>query len=148
MTLTIQPVSLATAQTFVRHYHRHAPKPPVGHIFSLGLFAADLTLHGVAIVGRPLNRTLQARGYIEITRCATDGTRNACSQLYGAACREARRRGYLTVVTYTLTSETGASLRAAGFCQVGYVKGGQWARKGRPRAERPVVDRLRWVRAA
>ena len=148
MTLSIQPVSLATAQTFVRHYHRHAPKPPIGHLYSLGAFSEDLALHGVAIIGRPVARGLDDGRTVEVTRLATDGQRNACSQLYAAACREARRRGYPRVVTYTRADETGASVRAAGFTRAAVVRGRQWDTPTRRRATRPVVDRVRWERAA
>lgn len=32
--------------------------------------------------------------FLEIYRCCTDGTRNACSMLYGACLRIARNMGY------------------------------------------------------
>ena len=81
---------------------------------------------------------------VEITRLATDGTRNACSALYGACCREARRRGYRRVVTYTLATESGASLRASGFRPSAHVKGRQWDTPARRRFHRPTPDRIRW----
>lgn len=145
-TLTVQPVSFATADAYVRAWHRHS-KHEVGHLFSLGLFAADLTLHGVAITGRPKARMLQDGRTVEVTRVATDGTRNACSMLYAAACREARRRGYGRVVTYTLATETGASVKASGFHRVAPVKGEEWGRPSRPRAVRADnPPRFRWER--
>lgn len=143
--MTIQPISLAVANALVADWHRHS-KPVVGHLYSLGLFDEDLTIHGAAIVGRPTSRHLQARGWIEITRLVTDGTRNACSRLYAAACREARRRGCPRVVTYTLATETGASLRAAGFTAAGHTKGRQWGCESRPRQHREAPDRTRWER--
>lgn len=143
MTATVQPVSLATARAFVHCYHRHS-KPPVGHIYSLGLFGDDLALHGVAIAGRPVARALDDGATVEITRLATDGTRNACSRLYGAACREARRRQFRRVVTYTLASETGASLRASGFTRAAEVRGRQWDTPSRRRPRRETPPRVRW----
>ena len=145
--MNVQPVSLATANTFVHAWHRHS-RPVVGHLFSLGLFGDDLALHGVAIVGRPVARALDDGATVEITRLATDGTRNACSALYGAACREARSRGFRRVITYTLASETGASLKAAGFIMTGRVRGRQWDTPRRPRKLRDTPDRNRWERAA
>ena len=47
-------------------------------------------------------------------RLAGDGTADVCSFLYGAAARAGKAAGYLRLVTYTLSSETGISLRAAG----------------------------------
>lgn len=147
MTHHCEPIALATANAYVIAWHRHS-RPVVGHLYSLGLFGADLTLHGVAIVGRPVARHLDDGQTVEVTRLATDGTRNACSQLYAAACREARRRGYLRVVTYTLATETGASIRASGFTEAARTRGRQWDTPSRRRAARIAVDRVRWERAA
>lgn len=52
---------------------------------------------------------------LEVTRVCTDGTRNANSILYGACARTAKGMGYNRIITYTLQSESGASLRAAGW---------------------------------
>jgi hypothetical protein len=52
---------------------------------------------------------------LEVTRTATDGTRNANSLLYGAAWRAAKALGYTRLITYTQASETGASLRGTGW---------------------------------
>ena len=147
MRLTIEPIAFATANTFVAHHHRHS-KPEVGHLYSLGAWADVLDLRGVAIIGRPKARALDDGRTVEVTRVATDGTRNACSQLYGAACREARRRGYKRVVTYTLATESGASVRASGFILAGHVKGRQWDTPSRRRSLRETPDRHRWERAA
>ena len=143
----VQPVALSTANRFVWAWHRHS-KPVIGHLWSLGLFGDDLALHGVAITGRPVARALQDGLTVEITRLATDGTRNACSRLYAASCREARRRGYRRVVTYTLATETGASVRASGFAEAAHVRGRQWDTPSRHRTRRQTPDRIRWVWAA
>ena len=79
---------------------------------------------------------------------ATDGTPNAGSALYGACKRWAKRNGK-PIITYTLESESGASLRGAGWTLVGKTrkrKGG-WASKGRPREAGPCdgLVKLRWV---
>ena len=145
--MNVQPVTLAAANAFVHAWHRHS-RPVVGHRFSLGLFDADLQLRGVAIVGRPVARGADDGATVEITRLATDGTRNACSTLYGAACREARARGFHRVITYTLASETGASVKAAGFVLTATVRGRQWDAPSRPRKLRETPDRNRWERAA
>ena len=118
MSLEIVPVSFATACAFVAEHHRHH-KPPVGHKFSIGV-ADDGLLVGVAIVGRPVSRVLAAEGdTLEVTRTATDGTKDANSMLYGAAWRAAKALGYSRLITYTQEGESGASLKAAGFVVLG-----------------------------
>ena len=139
----IEPIRLADAQAFVIAHHRHAG-PVTGHLWSLGLWAGPLDLRGVAIVGRPVARHLDDGHTVEITRLATDGTRNACSQLYAACRREARRRGYTRIITYTLTSEPGASLRASGFTRTAFTPGRQWDTPTRRRRRRATPDRWRW----
>jgi hypothetical protein len=142
--LRVRPVPFGQAAAFCAVYHRHL-KPPVGHVFSLGVFV-DRLLVGVAIVGRPVARLLDDGRTLEITRVAADGTRNACSALLGACRREARRRSITRLVTYTLPIESGVSLRAAGFRLDGRAGGGRWDRGGRPRADgHPVERKLRWV---
>ena len=146
--MRVQPVSLGTANAFVHAWHRRS-RQDVGHLFSLGLFGSDLALHGVAITGRPKARGIDDGQTVEVTRVATDGTRNACSMLYAAACREARRRGYRRVITYTRSDETGASVKASGFRLAARVPGREWTTPSRPRALRnDNPDRNRWERAA
>lgn len=110
--LQLQRVELAEANAFVRLHHRHH-KPVVGHKFSLGAALAG-ALVGVVIVGRPVSRMRDDGSTLEVTRLATDGTRNACSFLYGAAARAAFALGYRKIGTYILKSEDGTSLRACG----------------------------------
>lgn len=142
--LQVRRVPFGQAAAFCAVYHRHL-KPPVGHVFSLGVFVGT-RLVGVAIVGRPVARLLDDGHTLEITRVAADGTRNACSALLGACRREARRRSFTRLVTYTLPSESGVSLRAAGFRADGVAGGGSWDRATRPRAADPPFERkLRWI---
>lgn len=131
--LDIVPVSLAEANEFVLEHHRHH-KPVVGHKFSIGCTDGEKIV-GVAIVGRPVSRYLDDGWTLEITRLATDGTRNACSMLYAAAWRAARAMGYKKVITYILESENGASVKAAGFKCVGEAGGLRWTGKRRPRVD-------------
>ena len=118
MSLHLVPVSFADACAFVADHHRHH-KPPVGHKFSVGVAIDDL-LVGVAIVGRPVSRVIQAEGdTLEVIRSATNGARNANSMLYAAAWRATSAMGYRRLITYTQEGEGGASLRAAGFTVIG-----------------------------
>lgn len=112
MSLRIIPVTLETANDFVRRLHRHN-KPVTGSKFQVGV--SDGELRGVAISGRPVSPSLDDGLTIEIYRNCTDGTNNAASMLYGASRRIARAMGYDRVFTYSLPEEGGASLRAAGF---------------------------------
>ena len=87
MSLSITPINLDEANAFVAQYHRHH-KPVVGHKFSIGAFDGD-RLVGAVIVGRPVSRMRDDGATLEVTRLCTDGTRNACSFLYGCAARAA-----------------------------------------------------------
>lgn len=126
--LELQPVTLAEANAFVAKHHRHH-KPVTGHKFSIGCIA-DGRLVGVAIVGRPVSRYLDNGLTLEVNRLCTDGTKNACSMLYAAAWRAARAMGYHKIITYTLDTENGASLRAAGWNFTGLA--GRQALDGKP----------------
>jgi len=101
-------------------------------------------LVGAAIVGRPVARQLQNGETAEVTRVCTGGERNACSMLLSACRRGAAALGYRRVITYTLETEPGASLRGAGWHQVATVKAASWHRDARPRAPGLVVDKRRW----
>lgn len=147
-TLEIVPVSLSAANAFVAQHHRHHV-PVVGAKFCLGVADASESVVGVAIVGRPVARHLDDGWTLEVTRVATDGTKNAPSALYGAARRATFALGYRKLVTYTLASEPGTSLRAAGWHVVGEVKGRSWSCVSRPRVDKhPTVDKLRWEATA
>jgi len=139
----IVPISLAEANAFVRSHHRHH-KPIKFGKFSIG-WAVDGEISGVAIVGRPVARHLDDGWTLEVSRVATDGAKNACSALYGAAWRAAKAMGYKRMVTYTLAEEGGTSLRAAGWRLIGETGGGSWSRVSRPRVDKhPLQTKLRW----
>jgi hypothetical protein len=74
------------------------------------------------------------------------GDFNACSRLYGACRRAAAALGWRRLITYTLVSEDGASLRATGWKQVAETKPGEWSRKGRPRKAKAIEKepKIRW----
>ena len=144
MNLVVQPIALADANRFVVAHHHHS-RHVVGHLWSVGLWSGLLELRGVAIVGRPVARALDDGLTVEVTRLATDGVRNGCSALYAACRREACRRGFQRVVTYTLASESGSSLRGAGWTPVARVRGRDWDTPARRRHRRTSTpDRIRW----
>ena len=145
--LRIVPIEFSQACAFVERLHRHH-SPPRGHKFSIAVAVGEKIV-GVAIVGRPISRVLQDGWTLEVTRVCTDGTRNACSMLYGACRRAAWALGYRRLVTYTLPSEGGASLRAAGFRCIGEAGGGSWSRQSRPRVDQaPMEAKWRWEASA
>lgn len=144
--VSIVPCTIKDAAHFIATHHRHH-RPPTGGLFAVGAQVGGL-LVGVAVVGRPVARALQDGTTAEVTRLATDGTPNACSALYGAAWRACRALGYLRLVTYTLATEPGTSLRAAGWRLVGEAGGGSWSRPSRPREDdHPTQAKLRWEAA-
>ena len=130
--MRLVPIRLKDAQRFVREHHRHHT-PPQGWRWGVGLMDAE-HLVGVAMAGRPVSRMLDDGLTLEVTRCCTDGTRNAASCLYGAVRRAAKALGYRRLVTYTMQGETGASLRAAGWVRDGDRRGESWSRPSRPRS--------------
>lgn len=123
--LELRPISFAEARAFVGEHHRHN-KPPPGHKYSIACFDGD-RLCGVCMVGRPVSRHFDDGLTLEVNRCCTDGTRNACTILYGAACRAAKALGYKKIITYTLESEPGTSLRASNWNCDGKAGGTHWS---------------------
>lgn len=111
--MVCKQVPLHVANAFVIEHHRHNDKV-LGCKFCIGAFKDDKMI-GVAIVGRPVSRYLDDGNTLEVTRLCTDGTRNACSFLYGRSARKAKEMGYKKIQTYILVSEPGTSLRAAGW---------------------------------
>lgn len=122
--IQIIPCTYKAACEFVNKNHRHHIASQ-GCKFCLGLMK-DNKLCGVAICGRPVSRYLDDGFTLEINRLCTDGTRNACSMLYGACCRVAKAMGYKKVITYILESENGASLKASNFVCEGQAGGTHW----------------------
>lgn len=146
--LTLAPCTLDEANAFVARVHRHHHPTPVAK-FCIAAVADDVVV-GVVIVGIPKARMSMDGWTLEVTRLATDGTRNACSLLYGAARRAVFALGYSRLLTYTLADESGTSLRAAGFVQEATIKGESWKRRqashGRFADDRnPIGDKTRWA---
>lgn len=132
--LELKPLTLAQANEFIAKHHRHH-KPAQGHRFSLGAFVGE-TMVGVIVVGRPVARLTNQYLTAEVTRCCTDGTKNACSFLYGAAARVCKAMGFKTIQTFTLPEEGGKSLKASGWTLLGEAGGGGWTRENQGRMRR------------
>ena len=129
--LNIQPITFKEACSFINKYHRHH-KPPQGWKFGIALNNGE-NIIGVIIVGRPVSRILDNGFTLEVTRCCTDGTKNACSKLYSAAWRASKAMGYKRLITYILDTESGVSLISSGFKELYKTSGGSWNCKSRPR---------------
>ena len=141
--IELRPITQREAFAWIAQHHRHH-KPPVGSIWQQAAYA-DGRLVGVAVAGRPVARALADGLTVEVTRVCTDGTRNACSALLGASRRVALALGYRRGITYTLASEPGTSLRAAGWRHLWDVRGRGWSCASRPRADdHPTEDKHAW----
>ena len=146
MTLQPVPISLREANDFVEQYHRHSKRTSRdGGKFAIGATTGD-EMVGIAIVGRPLARMLDDGYTAEVTRVCTkeDSPRNTCSFLYGRCWRIWQQMGGKRMVTYTLQSESGASLKGAGWNIVGETRRGDWSRKGRERDWQPIYGQLKF----
>lgn len=143
MSLELQPITFDEATEFVRQHHRHH-LPPQGYKFVIGVNDGEKVV-GVIIVGRPVALHLDDKWTAEVTRCCTDGTKNAASMLYGAAARAARALGYRRLITYTLLEEPGTTLKAVGWKFMYVSKGGTWNHPNRPRVDKhPVGQKVLW----
>ena len=109
-------------------------------------------LVGVAIVGNPLSARFMDGRTAEVLRLCTNdrAPKNTCSMLYAACARAWRAMGGWRVVTYTLATESGASLRAAGWqvaaeCAAGQV-GKNWNKGEKRREWQPIFgqQKFRW----
>ena len=131
MTLTAHPITLKDANAFVIRNHRHNGKV-AAHRFAIACYDGE-RLCGVAIVGNPVARGLQDGFTVEVRRCCTDGTPNACSFLYGRCARAARELGFRRIVTYLLESEMATTMKASGWKIDGKTDGGTWDTPARRR---------------
>lgn len=145
--LGVRPLTLAQANELVGKWHRHH-KLAVGHRWSIGAFAGDKVI-GAAIVGRPVARLTPQYEVAEVIRLVTDGEPNGCSLLYGACARAAKAMGFTLIQTFILESESGASLRAAGWIRDPEpTTGGSWNRPSRSgrREDQPQEPKYRWYK--
>jgi len=151
--LEVIPVTLREANDFVEQFHRHNKRTARnGGRFAIGATTGK-EMVGVAIVGNPLSATFMDGYTAEVLRTCTspNAPKGAVSFLYAACWRVWRAMGGLKLITYTLKSESGASLRGAGWKVVGEVKPHDaWRAKskqdGLEREWQPIYGqmKLRW----
>lgn len=142
-------IELKHANKVVGEYHRHS-RPTVGAKFCIGVIDESETLWGVAIIGRPIARSLDDGYTAEVLRVCVlpDAPKGCNSFLYARAWRAWNAMGGTRIVTYTLQSESGASLRGAGWQPIDIGSSGQW-NGTRKREEREIYDlkKYRWQKS-
>lgn len=144
----------AEVRAFIGEHHEHN-EPPRGWRFGAGIRNGG-RLIGVVSVGRAVARAYKPAEVVEANRVCIrrDIPRelawNACSMLYGWAAREAKKRGFRRIISYTLQSEPGTSLIAAGFKPEAKLPARRrgWDAPGRPRdsSRTPNEAKIRWAR--
>lgn len=139
------PLEREAVAEYIRRYHRHHD-PVMRDKYRVGC-VNNGELVGVVQVGNPVARALCDGYTLEVVRLCTDGTKNVCSYLYSAAARIAREMGYRKIITYILVSESGDSLRAAGWSKEADIRGHAWDHPSRPRnTTAPTCDKQRWMK--
>jgi len=148
--LKVVPMNLKEANEFVANFHRHN-KPVQGAKFAIGASDGE-HLVGVAIVGRPVSRHVDDGYTMEVTRVCSnlDAPKNTGSFLYGRCWRVWQQMGGERMITYTLESESGATMRAVGWKFIGAAvprkQGSGW--QNRPGREwQPIYgqQKLKWM---
>lgn len=115
--MNLLPVNLREANDFVASFHRHNGRTSRnGGRWALGV-EHDGELVGVAIVGNPLSATFMDGRTAEVLRTCTNekAPLGAISKMLSACWRAWRAMGGCRLITYTLQTETGASLRGSGW---------------------------------
>ena len=122
----VKPITIKNANSFIAEHHRHH-RPTARNSGRWALAAYTINnndMVGVVIAGNPVSATYMDGVTIELTRLcvsknAPKGTcsflLSRCSAIWKMMCGE-------KIITYTLASESGASLRGAGWTQTATVK--------------------------
>lgn len=148
----IVPLTLPAANKMVASLHRHHAPIPGGFTWFCCGAVSEGMLIGCAIAGRPTNRNNDDGQTVEVLRLATTGTPNACSALLGACARAAKAIGARRIITYTLTTESGISLRGAGWeMECADTGRSWWAHEGSRtpaiKREHQAISKVRWAKA-
>ncbi|VUD46647.1 hypothetical protein TDB9533_00865 [Thalassocella blandensis] len=123
--LVTKPITIKYANEFIKKFHRHH-RPTIRNNgrWALAAVGREDELVGVVIAGNPVSATYMDGFTLELTRlCVKEGApKGTCSFLLSNCCSIWRKMGGNRVITYTLESESGASLKGAGWKLVGTVK--------------------------
>ena len=150
--LHLKPISLRAANDWLDGVHRHNGRTTRnGGKFAISVVDVNAEIVGVCIVGNPISASFMDGKTAEVLRvCTRDvGPKNICSMLYAAAWRAWKAMGGDRMLTYTLQTENGASLRASGWVIVGKTRPTEdgWRKKDHlKRAHQPVMlePKFRW----
>lgn len=119
------PITIKNANEFIKNHHRHH-RPTINNSgrWALGAINLNNEIVGVVIAGNPVSATYMDGFTLELTRICTkdDAPKGTCSFLISTCCDIWRKMGGKRVITYTLTTESGASLKGAGWSVAGVVK--------------------------
>lgn len=153
--LAVRPIAQHRAQAFVARHHSHN-KPLRIDRYRAGCWNGP-TLVGVVVVGNPTSPALMNTGQVEVRRLCTDRSLpatiryKAATALYAWAADTAERKGWRRIITYTLASESGMTLR---YCKPRWRcegpasrEGLSWAARGPGRSEGPTEEKVLWSRA-
>ncbi|EIC30309.1 XF1762 family protein [Methylomicrobium album] len=150
--MIVVPITLREANDFVQNFHRHNGRTSRdGGKFAIGCSTGH-ELVGVAIVGNPLSATFMDGFTAEVLRTCTNdrAPKGAVSFLYSRCWRIWAAMGGRRLITYTLETESGASLRGAGWkivaeCPAGQI-GKNWNKGAKAREWQPIYgqQKLRW----
>lgn len=149
--VALRPITLRMANDFVANHHRHNGRTSRnGGKFAIGAQWGLDRLIGVAIVGNPLSATLMDGYTAEVLRlCVVEhAPKNICSMLYAACWQAWKAMGGLKLITYTLLTESGASLRGAGWTISNHniSRPSSWNRPNRHRKDQSIYHcaKQRW----
>lgn len=153
----IKPITIKSANIFVANHHRHH-RPTSRNTGRWALAAYDTVSDeniGVAIVGNPVSATYMDGVTLEITRLCVlpSAPMGTCSFLLSRCCSIWRMMGGRKIITYTLSTESGASLKGAGWELSGIVNPHKrWTNKikvdgiQREQLEIYTLKKYRWER--
>lgn len=145
--MLVKPISIRDADKFVSANHRHNKAAANGK-FAIACYDGE-ELIGVGIGGRPRSRHLDNGLTFEVYRVCTNGHKNATSFLYSKMKKIAQLMGYTKIITYTLQSESGSSLKAIGaVIEKNVEHKRQWNDSGKTKRNHQTVTiqlKFRWA---
>jgi len=117
--ISVRPITIKKANEFISSHHRHhrATSRNTGRWAIAAYQNITGEMVGVAIVGNPVSATYMDGVTAEITRLCviSEAPKGTCSFLISRCGSIWKMMGGKKIITYTLTTETGASLRGAGW---------------------------------
>ena len=123
--ITAKPITIKAANEFIKTFHRHH-RPTIRNCGRWAIAAMNINneMVGVVIAGNPVSATYMDGYTIELTRlCVKEpAPKGTCSFLLSKCCAIWKTMGGKKAITYTLESESGASLKGAGWRLSGIVK--------------------------